>query len=45
MPTDYLNSDLIEQISKGQVVAIIGAGVSLGATGANPIAGWVGLYL
>jgi len=43
MPTDYLNSDLIEQISKGQVVAIIGAGVSLGATGANPLAGWVGL--
>ena len=37
-----LLDDLQQQVANGQVVAIVGAGVSIGATGADT-ASWVGL--
>jgi hypothetical protein len=40
---DLLFNELIERIAKGQVVAVIGAGVSLAATGGAEAAGWGGL--
>ena len=40
---DPLLDDLIERITKGQVVAVIGAGVSMAATGGAKAAGWGGL--
>ena len=40
MPAPLIGSDLIERIAKGQVVAVVGAGVSMAATGgAKPPAG------
>jgi hypothetical protein len=41
--SDSLFNDLIEQITKGQVVAVVGAGVSLATTGGAEAAGWTGL--
>jgi len=41
-PTILLN-DLKAQIARGQVVAIIGAGVSIGATNRAACAAWTGL--
>jgi tetratricopeptide (TPR) repeat protein len=38
-----LLDDLQRQIDAGQVVAIVGAGVSVGATKGNPVASWQGL--
>jgi hypothetical protein len=35
--------DLRQEIADGQVIAIVGAGVSIGATNNNPVASWVGL--
>ena len=43
MGAKVLVSDLQEQIERGQVVAIVGAGVSIGATNGNPLASWTGL--
>jgi hypothetical protein len=40
---DLLFDDLIERIATGQVVAVVGAGVSLAATGGAEAAGWGGL--
>lgn len=40
---DSLHDDLVEQIDKQQVVAVIGAGVSMAATEGAEVAGWVGL--
>lgn len=40
---DLLFNELIERIAKGQVVAVVGAGVSLAATGGAEAAGWGGL--
>jgi tetratricopeptide (TPR) repeat protein len=41
--TGKLRDDLQERIDAGQVVAILGAGVSVGATNGEPVAGWQGL--
>ena len=38
-----LLEDLTKEIAKGRVVAIIGAGVSIGASGNHPCASWTGL--
>src|SRR5712692_1047125 len=38
-----LLQDLKEQIAQGQVVVIVGAGVSIGATNNRPCASWTGL--
>jgi len=38
-----LLNDLQEQIERGQVVVIVGAGVSIGATNGNPLVSWTGL--
>ncbi len=43
MNPDALLSDLIEQLRLGKVVAIVGAGVSVGATNRAPCASWTGL--
>ena len=40
---DPLIADLRQQIANGQAIAIIGAGVSIGATKNAPTASWVGL--
>jgi hypothetical protein len=40
---DPLIDDLRQQIANKQAIAIIGAGVSVGATNAAPVASWVGL--
>lgn len=42
-PTDALIADLQEEIAKGRVLAIVGAGVSVGATDRHPHASWIGL--
>ncbi len=41
--TNKLRDDLQERIDAGQVVAVVGAGVSVGATSGKPVAGWQGL--
>src|SRR5262249_44785723 len=41
--SNLLLDDLKEQIARGQVVAIIGAGVSIGATNGAACAAWTGL--
>ena len=43
MPANTLRDDLQRQIDAGRVVAIVGAGVSVGATKGNPAASWQGL--
>jgi hypothetical protein len=43
MAEELLNKDLRAQIELGQVIAIVGAGVSMGATNGNPLASWTGL--
>jgi tetratricopeptide (TPR) repeat protein len=43
MTGNPLLDDLQQQIDAGQVVAIVGAGVSVGATKGNPVASWQGL--
>ena len=40
---ELLISDLRERLVTGRAVAIVGAGVALGATGGDPLAGWKGL--
>ncbi|MCY2994880.1 MAG: SIR2 family protein [Planctomycetota bacterium] len=45
MPRDELINDLKAHVADGDVVAIVGAGVSLSATEGNPLAGWTGLLL
>ncbi|MSO89055.1 MAG: hypothetical protein EXQ89_03685, partial [Rhodospirillaceae bacterium] len=41
--TDALKRDLREAIANGRLVAIVGSGVSVGATGGNAVASWDGL--
>src|SRR5262245_16959141 len=41
--SNILLDDLKEQIARGQIVAIIGAGVSIGATNRAECASWTGL--
>ena len=41
--SQVLIDDLKRQIANGQAIAIVGAGVSMGATGNAPTASWVGL--
>jgi hypothetical protein len=41
--SQLLSDDLREQIARGQAIAIVGAGVSIGASGNAPAASWVGL--
>jgi tetratricopeptide (TPR) repeat protein len=43
MADELLIKDLRAQIERGQVIAIVGAGVSMGATNENPLATWTGL--
>ncbi len=43
MTGNKLRDDLQRQIDAGQVVAIVGAGVSVGATNGKPEASWLGL--
>jgi predicted NACHT family NTPase len=43
MNQDELRDDLIHQLREGRVVAIVGAGVSMGATNRAPCASWQGL--
>jgi hypothetical protein len=43
MADELLIKDLRAQIERGQVIAIVGAGVSIGATDRNPLASWTGL--
>ena len=38
-----LRDELAEAIARGQVVIVVGAGVSIAATGGEPVAGWGGL--
>jgi tetratricopeptide (TPR) repeat protein len=38
-----LITDLQERIDRGQVVAVVGAGISIGATDGDPLASWKGL--
>jgi hypothetical protein len=40
--SQMLVDDLREQIACGQAIAIVGAGVSIGATGNAPAASWSG---
>jgi|GEM_PF-4128654 len=40
---DLLFDDLRQQIANGQVLAVIGAGVSIGTTNNNAVASWIGL--
>ncbi|MFA6448558.1 MAG: tetratricopeptide repeat protein [bacterium] len=40
---DILLEDLKKQIKKGNALIIVGAGVSIGATDGNQLAGWTGL--
>lgn len=42
MSHDLVN-DLRAEIAKGHVLVVVGAGVSIGATGGNPLASWQGL--
>lgn len=43
MTAEVLLKDLQEQIERGQVVVIVGAGVSIGATNGDRVASWIGL--
>src|SRR5271165_7026924 len=43
MADELLIKDLQAQIERDQVVAIVGAGMSIGATNRNPLASWKGL--
>jgi hypothetical protein len=42
MMTNQLADDLRAEIDHGQVLVVVGAGVSMGATGRNPLASWRG---
>jgi SIR2-like domain len=41
--SDSLVEDLRQEIANGQVIAVVGAGVSIGATHNNTVASWIGL--
>ena len=41
--SNNLIEDLRQEIANGQVIAIVGAGVSIGATNNNAVASWIGL--
>jgi hypothetical protein len=41
--TNRVRQDLIDDIRAGKVVAVVGAGVALAATGSKSVAGWIGL--
>ena len=41
--SDPLGDDLRQQLARRQVVVVVGAGVSVGASGGAPTAGWLGL--
>jgi hypothetical protein len=43
MADELLIKDLRAQVELGEVIAIVGAGVSMGATNRNPLASWTGL--
>jgi hypothetical protein len=43
MAGELLTNDLRTQIQRGQVIAVVGAGVSIGATNKNRLASWTGL--
>jgi len=43
MADELLIKDLRAKTERGQVIAIVGAGVSTGATDGNPLASWTGL--
>jgi hypothetical protein len=43
MADELLIKDLQAQIKAGQVVAIVGTGVSIGTTSGNQLASWTGL--
>lgn len=43
MEAEVLLKDLQEQIERGQVVVIVAAGVSIGATNGDRVASWIGL--
>jgi hypothetical protein len=43
MADELLIEDLRTQIERRQVIAIVGAGVSMGATDGNRLASWIGL--
>jgi hypothetical protein len=40
---DDLRHKLLDEFRDGRVLVVVGAGVSLSATGGNPLAGWPGL--
>ena len=41
--SDFVVEDLRRQIASGKAIAIVGAGVSVGATNRAPVASWLGL--
>ena len=41
--SNHLIEDLRQEIANGQVIAVVGAGVSIGATNNNAVASWIGL--
>jgi hypothetical protein len=43
MSDEFFLKELQERIDRKQVVAIVGAGVSMGATNKNQLASWTGL--
>lgn len=43
MDDNHLVGDLAREIAEGQVVAVVGAGVSIAASGGDPAASWTGL--
>ena len=45
MQQGELINDLKAHVADGDVVVIVGAGVSLSANGGNSLAGWTGLLL
>ena len=45
MADELLIKDLRAQIERGQVIAIVGAGVSIGATNGNQLASWTDFLL
>jgi hypothetical protein len=43
MDDSELIDDLSRQFENGQILVVVGAGVSIGATGGHPVASWDGL--
>jgi tetratricopeptide (TPR) repeat protein len=43
MNRDLLLEDLRQELARGRVIVLVGAGVSVGATGGAPVASWTGL--